>query len=53
MPNADLWRSMYELIINFDNLSFRWVKGHDDNEMNNYVNDLCTAKQEIMKNNLV
>lgn len=53
IPNADLWREMYQLIINFDNLTFKWVKGHDGNEMNDYINDLCTAKQEQMKNNLV
>lgn len=53
IPNADLWRDMHELIINFNNLTFKWVKGHEDNEMNNYVNDLCTAKQDIIKNNLV
>lgn len=53
IPNADLWQEMYRLVSNFSNLKFNWVKGHDDNEWNNYVNDLCTAKQELMKNNLV
>ena len=51
--NYDLWRELDELVSNFSDIQFNWVKGHEDNEWNNYVNDLCTAKQEVIKNNLV
>lgn len=52
IPNSDLWQEMYRLVSNFPNLKFNWVKGHEDNEWNNYVNDLCSLRQEVMKNDL-
>lgn len=51
--NYDLWRELDDLVNRFDNLDIQWVRGHEDNEWNNFVDDLCTAKQEVMKNNLI
>ncbi len=49
IANYDLWETLYDLVTSIEVIDFQWVKGHDNNEYNNYVNDLCTAKQEQMK----
>lgn len=32
----------------FDDVSFEWIKGHDESEMNNYVDELAT---QFLENN--
>ena len=48
IPNSDLWMEIFDLVKSFKNLNFKWVKGHSVDEWNNYVNDLCTERQEKM-----
>lgn len=46
IPNADLWKDLYDIMGTFKHLSFQWVKGHNGNEYNEYVDQLCTDKIE-------
>ena len=39
--NADLWRALYREADRHQAVSFRWVKGHADSGMNNYVDWLA------------
>jgi ribonuclease HI len=36
--NEDLWRTLYSLR---SGVELEWVKGHSDNDMNNFVDSLC------------
>jgi len=36
--NEDLWRVLFSLR---KDVKLTWVKGHSDNEMNNFVDSLC------------
>ena len=47
VKNKDLWQKLDELN-NFHNITWNWVKGHADNELNNRVDIL--ARNEIIKN---
>jgi len=44
VANQDLWRPLIELVQNrgFDQVSFRWVKGHSGDPMNELVDKLAT-----------
>jgi ribonuclease HI len=51
-PNWILWKKLYSLkntIVKKANLSFKWVKAHSTNEMNNRVDQL--ARQRAEENN--
>lgn len=51
-PNWTLWKKLYSLkntIVKKANLSFKWVKAHSTNEMNNRVDKL--ARQRAEENN--
>jgi len=43
--NLDLWKALDEQ--NKGNIAFVWVKGHDDNEMNNKVDKLAVLGSEL------
>ena len=47
VKNKDLWQKLDELN-KFHNITWNWVKGHADNELNNRVDIL--ARNEIIKN---
>jgi len=49
VKNKDLWVELFPLLNHFD-INFIWVKGHNGNEWNEYVDNLCT--QEINKQGL-
>jgi len=49
IKNRDLWEDMYETMKDMD-ITFCFVKGHNGNEWNEYVDDLCT--QEVNKQGL-
>ena len=49
VKNIDLWKEMYALTEKI-NVKFQWVKGHEDNEYNNYVDDLCSSVYEKINN---
>jgi len=42
VANADLWRPLVELVRNGD-VSFRWVKGHSGDRLNDLVDQLAVA----------
>lgn len=43
IPNADYWKELDNLVSQFSSLTFKWVRGHTNNEWNNYVDALCTS----------
>ena len=45
LKNADLWRELDALLQKHD-VSFRWVKGHADNEYNNRCDKMAVAERE-------
>ncbi len=42
VANADLWRPLIELVVAHD-VTFRWVKGHSGERMNDLVDRLAVA----------
>lgn len=46
IPNAEYWKFLDKIAGKFPNLTFTWVRGHSDNEWNNYVDELCTTEVE-------
>lgn len=49
LPNADLWRTLYTLVLMQNNVKFTWVKGHGTNKYNNECDRLAVA---AVKDNL-
>ena len=43
VANQDLWKPLVELVLQRGNVSFRWVKGHSGNAMNDLVDRLAVA----------
>ena len=43
VANRDLWEPLIELVRHRGNVSFRWVKGHSGNAMNDLVDRLAVA----------
>ena len=39
--NTDLWKELFELIDLFENVKWKWVKGHADNEYNKRCDELA------------
>ena len=42
VANADLWRPLIELV-EADDVTFRWVKGHSGDRLNDLVDQLAVA----------
>ena len=42
VANADLWRPLIELVVAHD-VTFRWVKGHSGDRLNDIVDQLAVA----------
>ncbi len=45
LKNAELWRALDELLQKHS-VTFHWVKGHADNEMNNRCDRLAVAQRD-------
>ena len=45
LKNAELWRELDELLQKHQ-VTFRWVKGHADNELNNRCDRLAVAQRD-------
>jgi ribonuclease HI len=43
VANRDLWEPLIDLVRHRGNVSFRWVKGHSGNTMNDLVDRLAVA----------
>ncbi len=42
VANQDLWKPLIDLVLERDNVTFRWVKGHSGDPMNDLVDQLAT-----------
>ena len=51
VPNTDLWQDLLMLIRTHD-VSFIWVKGHDENEYNNRCDELAVNEWKRIKDAL-
>ena len=51
VKNADLWQELTKLKRMFNSVTFVWVKGHADNEWNNYCDKLASEAKRIYKEN--
>ena len=53
VPNADLWKELVALLHRSDtfyrNVTFKWVKGHNGNEWNEYVDKLAQKEIDVLK----
>lgn len=43
LPNADLWRTLWNLVTMQRNVKFTWVKGHANTKLNNRCDKLAVA----------
>lgn len=48
VANRDLWEPLIELVRHRGNVSFRWVKGHSGNAMNDLVDRLAVAASRVV-----
>lgn len=49
-PNSDLWKQMLVLSRQFSNIAFKWVKGHNKDTWNEYVDGLCSSLLKKLEN---
>lgn len=49
VANRDLWEPFVELVRQRDNVTFRWVKGHSGDPMNDLVDALAVAAAQSQK----
>jgi ribonuclease HI len=43
VANRDLWEPLVEMVAERDDVTFRWVRGHSDDPMNDFVDRLAVA----------
>ena len=48
MVSRDLWEPLVDLVNERGDVSFRWVKGHSGDEMNDLVDRLAVEQQLII-----
>ena len=49
LPNADLWRTLWNLVTMQNSVKFTWVKGHSTNPYNNECDRLAVcARQDLV-----
>lgn len=51
VSNVDLWKELLPLLEKHE-VTFNWVKGHNNNEMNERCDRLACAQRDIYKNQL-
>jgi ribonuclease HI len=48
VANRDLWETLFALVLESDrSISFRWVKGHSGDVMNDFVDGLATEAADL------
>lgn len=47
--NQDLWQQIYQLLKSFPQITFIWVKGHENNAGNNFVDQKLNQTMDKMK----
>lgn len=48
VANRDLWEILFALVLESDrSISFRWVKGHSGDVMNDFVDELATEAADV------
>jgi ribonuclease HI len=45
--NCGLWEQIYKLSKSFKKFEFEWVKGHDSDEINQYVDAMATSIMKV------
>jgi ribonuclease HI len=51
VANRDLWEELFSVTIDIDrDVTFRWVKGHSGDSMNDWVDELATAAADRQAN---
>lgn len=53
LPNADLWRTLWNFVSMQQSIKFTWVKGHASNPYNNECDRLAVAAREDARNLLI
>lgn len=46
LPNADLWRTLWNLVTMQRNVKFTWVKGHENTKLNNKCDKMAVAARK-------
>lgn len=49
VANRDLWEPLIDLVLERDEITFTWVKGHSGNEMNEIADQLAVAEVERLR----
>lgn len=49
VANKEMWQAIDAMANKFTNATYTWVKGHDDNEGNNYVDRLLNMKMDELE----
>ncbi len=49
VANRDLWEPFIQLVRERDNVRFRWVKGHSEDRMNQFVDQLAVEASQSQK----
>ena len=50
VKNRDLWEHLDQLLGEFDDVRFVWIKAHNGNQWNEYADELARAAAEMAKN---
>lgn len=50
VKNRDLWEHLDQLLGEFDDVRFCWVKAHNGNPWNEYADELARSAAEMAKN---
>lgn len=46
LPNADLWRTLWNLVTMQRNVKFTWVKGHENTKLNNKCDKMAVEARK-------
>jgi ribonuclease HI len=49
VKNLEIWKEILELKKQFKDITFNWVRGHDDNEMNERCDQIARENINISK----
>ena len=53
VKNKDIWETLDELINEFDDIKFKWVKAHNGNQWNEYADELARSAAELTKSKVL
>lgn len=47
IPNADLWKELFNIKLEFSTVDLRWVRGHNGNKWNEYADQLIEKEMSL------